>query len=473
MSGKSNSREESLSSEVERLATAFMSVSFSSAADLWRFQLDLLAVQRDIQGEIGNIKRMPLPRGEKKESLDRFRNLRWQAKRLGDAFGWALLGGSQKTIQSLSENEKTPISPRESDQDLALIVVAQQLANTRNVFPLLHDVTDVLRIGDITFIDVHDSRRRHSTVEVKSRVIEERIDQGKRSLECRVSLISPTSLDHLIAGDWTPDIDDSPVDQSLGPAEENSGPTKNNPRTARQIKRMSRAFRLQNAIDGELVEIEGELPSLSIPVKSGIDPDWQLVDRLLQRARLVGYAFEQLDDAVGVAAFYSRDEVNVQTVIDTHILKDIEGMALQAGLPGSLAIFSIPDVERERPALHLPFHLYPIPLNNRIDLAAGRLAIFIFLMTGPVYNALEAAGFTVVQPTENPASTPPYLLVSKYVDYPNEGRIRVEFNPFSLIADVVYEFRNTEHLVNASIVQAQSMAATFYARISGSNDRDD
>ena len=71
---------------IERLARKLLKVEFKDIGDLWRFEAELIGLQRDIQGAISE--RKVLTRQDKTSlgSLVTLRVVRWHARRLGDAF---------------------------------------------------------------------------------------------------------------------------------------------------------------------------------------------------------------------------------------------------------------------------------------------------------------------------------------------------------------------------------------------------
>lgn len=57
-------------------------------------------------------------------------------------------------------------------------------------FPVLHDITDCLRIGDVTFVK-YDPELTASTYEVKTRLKEEQpLDDGKSEFNYEVTLLA-------------------------------------------------------------------------------------------------------------------------------------------------------------------------------------------------------------------------------------------------------------------------------------------
>jgi hypothetical protein len=180
---------------LEKLTSALLGRRLASPEALWQFQLDLLHLQRNIQSAINDYKIQVKRRQAPIEILTELRAYRWYARRLGDAFAWVVLGGDKKILEPLSRNSRVTVAARESHGSRGMIAIAGYLAGQGWGFPVIHDITDVLRIGDITFVRVNeDSEREYKTVEVKTRAELNRRDflrdrwvgvSSARQKECR------------------------------------------------------------------------------------------------------------------------------------------------------------------------------------------------------------------------------------------------------------------------------------------------
>src|SRR5277367_6095548 len=87
---------------LEKLTSSLLGRRLTSVEALWQFQLDLLHLQRDIQGAIGDYQNRVKRRRAPMSNLTELRAYRWYARRLGDAFAWVMLGGDKKIIEPLS-----------------------------------------------------------------------------------------------------------------------------------------------------------------------------------------------------------------------------------------------------------------------------------------------------------------------------------------------------------------------------------
>jgi hypothetical protein len=75
----------------------------------------------------------------------------------------------KKLIEPLSPNERIHVTP-DGHGSRGMLIAARHQANQGLGFPLIHDITGCLRIGDVAFIRVSEgSEREYETVEIKTR----------------------------------------------------------------------------------------------------------------------------------------------------------------------------------------------------------------------------------------------------------------------------------------------------------------
>ena len=222
---------------------------------------------------------------------------------LGDAFAWLLLGLNRKAIHSLAYNERVPIS-QEHHGSRGILVIAPHLADQGWGFPLIHDVTDCLRIGDITFINPDKSPTdRFRTVEVKTKLTgQEAAPDGRVKYQYEVRVLVPAS--HREGA--------TPLrDTELGAT-----------RADRQLLRMRNALTRRTAPEGELVELIDEPPLLVARVDSEAPSHWETLRRVIRRARQSGYASEVVEKAFLYAAFYHPNGFDTQALDNSSIAED-------------------------------------------------------------------------------------------------------------------------------------------------------
>jgi hypothetical protein len=444
---------------IEKLTLKCLGRQLKSPQDLWQFQLDLLHLQRDIQAAI-NICKDQVRQGKvSADSLTDLRACRWNAKRLGDALAWAMLGRNTKIIEPLSRNSRTPINPLSNHGSRGMLAMASHLANQGWGFPLLHDITDCLRIGDITFVRVEGNERRHHTAEVKTRAqFKGRIEPGNLArYEYQIQAIFPASPD-----DPAPELKELITPITFSPPPSNS-------RTARQAKRISTAFLHQTATPNVLLRDGGDVPVLWTTVTTTTAAHWRSLQRTVRKARRNGYGSECVDDAFLYVAIYDADGISSDsTKYHTNLLQeDLSNPALlmrDADAVNVLSIAQVPPAEQVNPHLFLPYYLYPIPRTSICDILHGRMIILVFFNVGRFADSLKENGFDVSfdQRAEN---SPLTVSRSMTADSGNEYYVQSP-DLRSYLDEIIYEFRSRDSIVAAAeaVMDAAVSAATELVR---------
>ncbi len=274
---------------LERLAHRLIRNKFTDAQGLWDFQLELLELQRQIQQAITATKKAARTDKSKRGDLDQLRVIRWLARRLGDAFAWVMLGLDRKVIHALGEGARVPVTSEEGHGDIGVKGIAIHLWNAGWGFPLIHDVTDCLRIGDITFIKPSEELSRElRTVEVKTRLLSETEPDEEREGMSRyeVTLLAPQPLDPPVAA--VKATTEAPIADAGGGSNEVAAqrkPRRPDRREKQQLRRMSKALTRHSAENGEVVTIPGETPMVSFMFESEVDSHWKTLRTVVRAAR--------------------------------------------------------------------------------------------------------------------------------------------------------------------------------------------
>lgn len=358
---------------LERLVVRFLARRMRSPRSLWRLQLDLLRLQRDLQATITAAK------GERsttdRKRLSESRQALWHARRFGDALAWILFGNERRQIDPLSHNAKVPVLP--DGHAAGGLTGAAEALSARLGFPLIHDITDVLRVGDITFFRRGE---RPKTVEVKTSVVSSRTVGRQTRVEYKVTAIWPAG------GSPPPTVHQRPVRQQQ--------PV--NARVGRQLARMTRAVALQDAPVGVATEVDGR-PTLILESKRGDaarSSHWPLLRRMIRRARRTGYASAVADRTVMYAAFYSTTGLDSPEQLMGKVPSDLiaSGIFLDDPSRNALFVLGMPDPTQPGPDRYLPYYLYPMPRRWVVDILRGRLVVFALLNPGRVGEALATIG---------------------------------------------------------------------------------
>jgi hypothetical protein len=429
-----------LNRRLERLARSFLRARAGfSPVFLWTGQAQLLDLQREIQRAIGSAKAQRQT-NDSVQLLRALRSTRWNARRLGDSFAWTLLPESQWRAP-LGANQRVPVA-EDRDGNLGTLAIATELAKQGWGVPLLHDITDCLRIGDITFVFQQDDGGFGAhTVEVKTRSVGiQEHDDGTSSRQFQVTLVSPEAFGPQArtdpSGAWIPRANER----------ERANPTPGGPRLERQLKRMANAFQRQRAEDRTFVDVAGQ-PTLHMAVNTQAGHHWKALRRVIRQARSSGYGCESVDDAALYLAFYDPQGTladGLGAVVDD--LKS-SGILTQDPTRDALALFGIPSREASDPADYMPFFLYPIPKVAIADLLHGRMTIVVAYNFGRVFKALEAAGFEV----EYAGGGPSLRFRSRLVDGDGVAYVAELGGLDRHITELVYEFKELSYIVEVAL----------------------
>ena len=301
-----------LHANLDRLVRQFVGPKWASGQELWDWQLALLQLQREIQAAIKADKTSSKGAALRAASLAELRELRWQARRLGDAFAWIVLDLNPVILWSLGDNNRVPIH-QDNHGSRGVVAIAQQLANSGWGFPLLHDVTDVLRIGDITFAKPPEHGSGASTlrtVEVKTRVeAEEPISDTTKQVTYTVTVRYVPDRPNSDSGAADPPPIDVEVAVVSGSA---TSALRVDARHLRQFDRMAKAAMRQGAPDGEIIGAEGDW-HLTKKVTSKASHNWKALRRVIRESRGTGYASEVVEGAHLYVALFSSVGLDAQT----------------------------------------------------------------------------------------------------------------------------------------------------------------
>lgn len=417
---------------LSRLVRLFLQKKFSSSEDLWRLQKDLLNLQRDIQESITLAKRDAGESQEARAVLESLRNLRTHARRFGDAFAWVVLGMDRQVIYPLSQNALVAVPPDDHGTRGA-IGTAGALSNEGWGFPLLHDITDCLRIGDMTFI----KDRNPVTIEVKSRHVDERLDDDGELIDIYEATI--------IAVSEVPPFLKAPVESGT------SSPLRATPRLKRQVRRMEMAVAHQTAEPG--MNTIDDKPVLTMKMdRPSSGHAAEALRRVARRARRSGFATEAVDNTFLYAAVYSPDLVN--DIKD--LIRGVPKCLIDSGIlyteridRNSIVMYSTPTEGSRWPQLYLPYFLFSLPVATIIDILCGRMVIFNLVNSGRIVEAIEEAGFRVTLPKIRNDLKDGSLVVSARFD--GEGGVAYSgemHNLSQFINEMVMEFRSLQSLID-------------------------
>lgn len=433
-----NSTAESYLNRLGRLVRVLLGVKFDGAAGIWKLQMDLLDLQRDVQKAIAEVKVQRRRTKEVQGHLDELRNVRWQARRFGDSIAWLLLGLDPQVIHPLANNKRVPI-PADDHGARGVMAIATALSNEGWGFPVLHDMTDCLRIGDITFVRPDE---RPITVEVKTKLVSEQpSEDGRTIFDYQATVIGNADL--LLVPKPPPPVR----------AGEGSRP-KTSSRMSRQLRRMSTAEAHQTAKPG-LSKIEDQHL-----ITAHIDwPDTshhKTMRRVARLARRRGYAGETVEDAFFYAAIYDANGLDPERL--DGIMQSLPADLVTSGIffteqmeRNAIVFFTIPTQDGGGPQLWLPYFLYDLPTATILDLVHGRMLLLVIVNPGRVSDALERSGFKVVNKTGRNDLGNDSLTLAIEDEDESGGTLRFELHNLSFHVDqMVMEFQPLKYLVDVA-----------------------
>jgi hypothetical protein len=436
---------------LEQLARVLIGAHFENGQAIWQLQLDLLQLQSDIQGAISGAKRAGKA---SRAELEALRQIRWHARLLGDAIAWVVLGMNRQLIEPLGNNDPVPIAV-DQHGNTGVINMATHLSSEGWGFPLLHDITDCLRIGDVSFVDVTTTPLSIRTVEMKTGAPEDVLgEDGSPQYRYTITVISTTS------GPPERDGSPSPVTVPGKPV-----PSATGPRVDRQVLRMTNARKHQEVLPNTFVEIDGK-PLLSTHFDSTAGSNWPALRKVIREARKNGYGVTLVDDALLYMAIYHPEGFSDEILYKHDIASAVtnSNLLVKGGTRNAVIVNGIPPKEA-RPANHsLPFYLYSIPQKAILDILNGRLSLIVLVNPAPIISRLEDAGFTSKLAAMPAEMTADIWSVNARVSNKEGEQYEVELhNLHHHIDQVIHEFKSVDYLIEA----ANSVRESIWIAIDG------
>jgi hypothetical protein len=356
---------------------------------LWRIELDLLALQQDVQDAITRAKSLRTPLGRKRTG--ELRITRARARRLGDTMAWLLFGLDPSAIFPLSENSRVPILPK-GDTSVAYTALGQELAPKLG-FPLLHDITDILRIGDVTFFRPD---AKPTTAEIKATVL------GK---VCNGNV---TTISYQAFVVWPPDTGEvpPPVEPTAEPSALSRPASLSAPRTSEQLRRMKTAHALRSVERSGPTVVDGRLSLIMRHMTPVPDANWDELKALVRRAKRTGYASASIGGAAHYVVMYvGRGQKQPANFVDIAAADLVKSDIWYAERDRNIMVScSVPEQSDAGPWKYLPFYLAPLPRTWIADIVRGQLGIMAFANLERIAAALRDEGFKV-RPIDGPTLT--------------------------------------------------------------------
>lgn len=462
---------------LEGLVRRLLEHDFGSAQDIWDIEVDLIQFQielqeaiteekttrRRISDEIHAVRTASAPEWKdqvralqqelrRADNRMRIHNYSYRlSRRFGDTLAWVLLGGKEQRILPLTEAQRTPSVPSGPSLQ-GMLGIAEAFSSAGAGFPLLHDMTNCLRVGDITFI-LPD--KAPVTIEVKTQLL----GQRENVLDMRVAVYGP------VEPEWWDKVNANLRESSSAPSSAETGEdTKGhsehrlNSRLRRQIGRMGRAKALQESQPGVAFETpQGEgliihAPSMDTPHNRGVLRD------LVLRAKEIGFASIVVDDAFVYVATYNDPPIAYPWSDKADVP---HGDRLVAAIASSGIWFSEPSknalwlastwsyLTDDVPAHIMPFFLYDITPDLVIEMLCGRLTVHVFVNLGKLVAAVERTGLSARLPKGDAEVASRFVPVWTEVGLPDGSRVQVELHGLAhTAAKIAYEFLSVAGFVD-------------------------
>lgn len=440
--------------ELELRVRYLLEQKWRDSQDIWREQNELISFQLKLQESLTGERAVAQTLKEELAEAARSKADGWKARcqelqeqlkfreeriasrqqallvsrRLGDAWAWLLFQFNEQAIEPLTQNR--PVGRTSSDHAiLGVQTIAEALSNAGAGFPVIHDMTDCLRVGDISFVN---RGRLPLTIEVKSH--KEGEQDGRISLQVETHLIGGSEdMDH-----WREISLRIPFQE---PQTESAGElvpqTKSRriPRLPRQLKRMRIARAWQAAIPGAPIEFgEGPNGLLIQAVGSKSAYHWEIVRDLATKARKEGFASQAVDNAFVYMAIYS--ETPLLAIDDPNKLPQSSqigdsisssGILFQNPLHNRLTVTtSFEYISDHAPLNVLPFFWYPLSPDLVVDMMFGRLFFVVAINLWRVVEALRQVGLDADLPNSEVDYWRDFISVSRQIARDDGSSFKVE-----------------------------------------------
>lgn len=406
-------------SKIEALARRLLDHEWGTPLDLWGIQVDIVrhllsnqdeiakeeSLRQQIKDKISGTKERQ--RGDWKKELQELQQSLKDAeirvsifkdsgiilRQFGDALAWLLLG--ERKVTSLLLNDTNPGLPRGIGL-MSMLRVAENFYLADAGVPIIHDITNRLRVGDITFINPEDEELL--TIEVKSRIV----SRDQYGVNVNIVTYAVTGQQRLKS--VTDELRRRAASNTSSHSKKRSATIVSNPnkKLSRQLERMSRAIKFQMAQHGEPVEglIDGIPPFLLVDLHTNNDESHrEAVSALAIEAKEKGHAVRKVDDGLVYAAGYVTDLFSYSSPKDLPFMKTVTKDVL--GKLPELASIGKHQILMSTISRHLtgdvplnvrPLFAFSLPADLLMDIMWGRLTVMVFVDLGRLVQALNGIG---------------------------------------------------------------------------------
>ncbi len=398
--------------------------------DPWRLQLELLDFHREVQSAIREENTAKESVGKRMAEIVRsgpadahrqeLRELQGKLDQIshrvethnhalrlvrcvGDAIAWLLLGGDKRYIVLHGDNDPHGNVP-DYDAWVGMVEIAKRLSGKYG-YPILHDLTNWLRTGDITFVP-RDGKPICYEVKTK-RPIE--VEGGKLYVASADGFSMPPAQPVMpVSEAGLPAVAQELIDRM----DDDSRADKRVPRHVRQLRRMHDATVLYDAEPNTVVEVRGQLRMMGAYPRSGEDFHTDAMRGVVLEAMRVGYASRVVDGACIYFAISTERPLwypwQPRQDLPHHERLWADGRA--GGLwdsEGQAVLYIHLGGTWDHLGGGLPPHVEPFILNKHLppqavmEILRGRLTVGVFVDLRKVVDALAAAGVDARPPKDS------------------------------------------------------------------------
>lgn len=501
--------------ELEVIARRFLEQRWNDSSDLFQIQIDLLNYQVEVESkaiqfrarnkQIKNLKgqesykrvegwedrvQMFDEESDVNDGLISVYNYVYSiSKKLGNSFAYYLTFGNEQLIHALANNTRSFSTPKGRVLD-SVKAMGHLFHNAGAGFPILHDVTDLLRIGDITF-----SHPNHPFITIELKTHQDKDDPKKAIVEAHFVDVAPkgeiaTSDATKRFEEITRNLKSSLPHDSQEPS--NSSPSKERPfiplhkSSPRQSERMAKARMWQQAERNKVFDFKGQKGLILDWEPQGKTSHWDVAQNLIQKARISSYAHQVVDDAFVYVAVYDPEPI----IFDVDAQNPADWMNGLSQLPTDLISSGIFYEEPSKNSLYVgssskamhdevspflrPIFSYPLPVDDVIDLLWGRLQIFVFINLGRLVEALGDAGVQAELPKSKKQLHDDFLSLRIEKTLSTGQQVFGHLGNMHLYADkIVHEFMSIQAFVDLIKGIADGSMAAIENEVAESKDADD
>ncbi len=486
---------------LESLSRCILERKLRTVQELWQFEFDLLKFQLEQQRAMNAEKKHRREINARLKEVCRAKQAGWEvqrqqcqneleqnklrvniyshafdlARKLGDTLAWIFLDRLQ--ITSRTRDSSMPSSDvhriPEGHGLQGMLAIAEILGNAGAGLPILHDITNCLRIGDLTFFRPNGSPL---TIEVKTKF--KGYQGDKMALVVKVhsvgTSIEDAQWDALYAHIPTKEI---VVPQDIDEYEAVQASQLMEEELRRQLERMERITVWQSAEDGKLFQLGERTVGITDRLVPEVNMQhYDILQELVHDAKAQGFAWRAVDDAFVYTAFYK----------DTPLwLLENQQIIPEQSIPGyQEANFSIafPEPEKEKnivlvynifknPPFVRPFFTYPLPAEAIIDLMWQRMQVYVTINLGKLVAALQSANLHSRLPKNKQEQDELFIPVSVEIPLPNGHTIYGRIVGLQYyVAQLIHEFISLEGFVSlishmAEVTAEQAKKQEVYDKI--------